>query len=163
MSVKVIGCVKFPETRGKDRLIKYQYKGYYLVGFDRVFNDLKAAVRYCEENELDPVESIKTNDPEVLNTCKKIAAENLRALDEVKEALRKSWYKQADEIHRRAKARDDYKAEVERAHTRDWDSELLQEKVIEAIGVHSGIYEAMQVLDVVREPYFNILWKITKW
>lgn len=123
-----------------NKRIKNKNIGYCLVG-KRVFNRLRAAEVFCNENNLDVNECILSEDMEVLAAAKEICFDVLPLLTDMKIELQEAYDEQQKTYHRKV---DDFKeAETKRDLLRDYKREQMQR----AIGVLEGMHLVMGVID----------------
>lgn len=122
------------------KVMKWQYKGYFLVDVasPQVFRKLHEAENYCQRNELNPDEFIKSGDLETLQRVHEIARWKYASLNEEAERLHQMLEKARAETDRLVAVRDQH----EKENKRNFDRELDQEYVVKSISKAEGIYEA---------------------
>lgn len=123
-----------------NRRIKNKNIRYFLVG-KRVFNSLRAAEVFCNENNLDVDDCILSEDKDVLEAAKKICFNVLPLLEDVKVELKEVYDEQQKIYHR--KVNEFKEAETKRDLLRDYKREQMQR----AIGVLEGMHLVMGIID----------------
>ena len=117
-----------------------------------VFPSIYAAESYCTREGLDVNVWIQSDDPEVLQECKRIARTTLPVLMALRDASRIEWDKLRSDVHEKAKRRD---AAKER---RELGWEVHQSWVDTAIGKVDGYYKHMILLN----GYIDTLQKVLR-
>jgi len=108
-----------------NRKIKNKNIRYCLVG-KKVFNRLRAAEVFCNENNLDVGENILSENKDVLEAAKQICFYVLPILHDMKKELQDVYDEQANIYHRKV---DDFKeAETKRDLLRDYYQEQISEE-----------------------------------
>ena len=121
-----------------NRRIKNKNIGYCLVG-KRVFNRLRVAEIYCNDNNLD-VDCILSENKDVLDEVKKICFDVLPLLHDMEKELQDIYDEQQKIYHRKV---DEFKeAETKRDLLRDYKRERMQR----AMGVLEGINMVKNVI-----------------
>lgn len=117
-----------------------------------VFSSIYAAESYCAREGLDVNTSIRSDDPEVLAECQKIARATLPMLREIQKHFRVSWDSVRKDVEGKAAARD----AAEAKHELGW--EVYQDWVLEAVGRSTGFYDCM----VLIAPYIETLERVLR-
>lgn len=117
-----------------------------------VFPSIYAAESYCTREGLDVNVWIQSDDPEVLQECKRIARTTLPVLMALRDASRIEWDKLLDDVKLKAERRD---AAKER-HEIGW--EVHQSWVDAAIGKVDGFHEHMKMLDGYIDTLRKVLY-----
>ena len=117
-----------------------------------VFSSIFDAESYCTREGLDVNTNIRSDDPEVLVECQRIARATLPMLREIREHFRRSWADVRAEVQEKAAARDTAKKKQELG----W--QVHQDWVLEAVGKSTGFYDCM----VLINPYIETLEKVLR-
>lgn len=117
-----------------------------------VFPSIYAAESYCTREGLDVNTSIRSDDPEVLAECQRIARATLPMLREIRKHFRISWAGVRKAVEEKATARD----AAEAKHELGW--EVYQDWVLEAVGRSTGFYDCMVLID----PYIDMLERVLR-
>lgn len=117
-----------------------------------VFPSIFDAESYCTREGLDVNTSIRSDDPEVLAECQRIARATLPLLREIQKHFRRSWDGVRAEVSEKAAARDVAKEK----HELGW--QVYQDWVLEAVGKSTGFYDCM----VLIGPYIETLEKVLR-
>lgn len=121
----------------------------YALVNNRVFGSIPEAIKFCEDNGIGE-ENIKTEDPEVLEECKRIARATLPLLEALKDKLQELFKLHIEETRKFYNEYDKRKVkEVGAGVYRDWG---LMES-----GKVTGVYEAMVEVDAQIMLFHNIL------
>lgn len=122
-----------------NRRIKNKNIGYCLVG-KRVFNSLRAAEIYCNDNNLDVDDCILSENKDVLDEAKKICSYVLPVLHDIEKEFRDIYDEQQNIYHR--KVAEFKESETKRDLLRGYKREQMQR----AMGVLEGINMVKSVI-----------------
>jgi len=123
-----------------NRKIKNKNIGYFLVN-RRVFSSLRKAEQYCDNNNLDVDECIRSESPDVLKEAKEICLDVLPLLRDIKESIQEEYDKQREVYH---KAVDEFKeSETKRDLLRGYKEQQMRE----ALGELRGISKVIEIID----------------
>lgn len=117
-----------------------------------VFPSIYAAESYCTREGLDVNTCIRSDDPEVLAECQRIARATLPMLREIQKHFHVSWDSVRKDVEEKAAARDAAEAK------RELGWEVHQEWVLEAVGRSTGFYDCM----VLIAPYIDTLERVLR-
>lgn len=153
METKHTDCLFQSKGRGIkmafNRKIKNKNIGYFLVN-RRVFSSLRKAEQYCDKNNLDVDDCIRSENPDVLKEAKSICLDVLPLLRDMKESIREEYDKQVEVYHRRV---DEFK---ESETKRDLLRGYKENQMHEALGVLHGIGVVQSIIDSQIENHEKV-------
>jgi len=123
-----------------NRKIKNKNIGYFLVN-RRVFSSLRKAEQYCDKNNLDVDEYIRSESPDVLKEAKEVCLDVLPLLRDIKESIQEEYDKKREVYHR---AVEEFKeSETKRDLLRGYKEQHMRE----ALGELRGISAVQSIID----------------
>ena len=117
-----------------------------------LFFSVADAKLYCEENGIDPDVWLEADCPEALEKCRAVAKASLPVLERLKDQYSRRLEAERAKLDRLAKERD----KAQEAHELGW--EVHQDRVLQQIGVCSGLLDAWQEIS----KYAMEVWRISR-
>lgn len=132
-----------------NRKIKNKNIGYFLVN-RKVFSSLRKAEQYCDKNNLDVDEYIRSESPDVLKEAKEICLDVLPLLRDIKESIQEEYDNQLVVYNR---AVNEYKeSETKRDLLRGYKEQHMRE----SLGELRGIARVIGIIDEQIENHQKV-------
>lgn len=132
-----------------NRKIKNKNIGYFLVN-RKVFSSLKKAEQYCDKNNLDVDEYIRSESPDVLKEAKEICLDVLPLLRDIKESIQEEYDNQLVVYNR---AVNEFKeSETKRDLLRGYKEQHMRE----SLGELRGIARVIGIIDEQIENHQKV-------
>ncbi len=111
---------------------------------------MRKAEQYCDKNNLDVDDCIRSENPDVLKEAKSICLDVLPLLRDMKESIREEYDKQVEVYHRKV---DEFK---ESETKRDLLRGYKENQMHEALGVLHGISMVQSIIDSQIENHEKV-------